>query len=48
MGRRDRKKEELMAGIYIMLGGMVLFATVVGVLDLLGQRQKRREQKGNR
>ena len=35
-----------MTGIYIMLGGMLLFATVIGVLDLLGQRQKRRQHKG--
>ena len=41
-----RQKEGLMAGIYIMLGGMVLFATIIGVLDLLGQRQKRRQHKG--
>ena len=35
-----------MAGIYIMLGGIVLFVTIIGVLDLLGQRQKRRQHKG--
>jgi len=34
-----------MTGIYIMLGGMVLFATVIGTLDLLSRRQKRRQQK---
>ena len=35
-----------MAGIYIMLGGVVLMVTIVTVLDLLGQRQKRRQHKG--
>ena len=35
-----------MTGIYIMMGGMALFATIVGVLDLLGRRQKRRTHKG--
>jgi hypothetical protein len=32
-----------MTGIYIMLGGMVLFATIVGVWDLIGQRRSRRD-----
>jgi hypothetical protein len=31
-----------MTGIYIMLGGMVLFATVIGIWDLIGRRQRRR------
>lgn len=31
-----------MTGIYIMLGGMVLFATVIGILDLIGRRRRRR------
>ena len=35
-----------MTGIYIMLGGMVLFATIIGVLDLMGRRQRRRTHKG--
>jgi hypothetical protein len=30
-----------MTGIYIMLGGMVLFATVIGVLDWLAERHDR-------
>jgi hypothetical protein len=30
-----------MTGLYIMLGGMVLFATVVGVWDFLAERQAR-------
>jgi hypothetical protein len=34
-----------MTGVYIMLGTFVLFATVVGVWDLLAERQaKRRSQ----
>jgi len=31
-----------MTGIYIMLGTMVLFATVVVVWDLVADRQRRR------
>lgn len=31
-----------MSGIYIMLGTMVLFATIVGVLDIISQRRARR------
>ena len=31
-----------MTGIYIMLCGMVLFATIVGIWDLLGERYKQR------
>ena len=31
-----------MTGIYIMLGTMVLFATVVCVWDLIAERQRRR------
>ena len=32
-----------MTGIYIMLGTMVLFATVLTVWDQIGQRQERRD-----
>ena len=32
-----------MTGIYIMLGTMVLFATIVGVWDLIDQRRRRRD-----
>lgn len=42
LGPGARAQEELMIGIYIMLGGMVLFATIVGVWDLIGQRRSRR------
>lgn len=31
-----------MTGIYIMLGGMVLFTVIVVGLDWLGRRQQRR------
>jgi hypothetical protein len=31
-------------GIYIMLGGMVLFSTVIVVMDWFGRRQRRRQR----
>jgi hypothetical protein len=31
-------------GIYIMLGGMVLFSTIIVVMDWLGRRQRRRQK----
>jgi len=31
--------------LLIIFGGMVLFATIVGVYDLLAQRQHRRERE---
>jgi len=34
-----------MTGIYIMMGGMVLFVSIIGVLDLIGRRQQRKEHK---
>ena len=34
-----------MTGIYIMLGGMVLFGGIITLLDWLGRRQHRREHK---
>jgi hypothetical protein len=34
-----------MTGIYVMLGGMVLFASIVGILDLIGRHHRHREQK---
>ena len=34
-----------MTGIYITLGGMVLFASIIGIFDLIGRRQRRREHK---
>ena len=43
MGSGTRTEEEPMTGIYIMLGGMVLFATIVGVWDLIGERRRLRD-----
>ncbi len=34
-----------MTGIYIMLGGIVLFATIVGIYDIVTRRQHRRERE---
>ena len=34
-----------MIGVYIMLGGMVGFATLIVVMDAIGRRQRRRQQK---
>ena len=31
-----------MTGIYIMMGGIVAFVTIIGVMDLLARRQQRR------
>jgi hypothetical protein len=36
----------MMTGIYIMLGGIALFATVIGVLDLMDRRQRHHLPKG--
>ncbi len=35
----------IVTGIYVMLGGMVLFASIVGILDLIGRHHRHREQK---
>jgi hypothetical protein len=37
-----------MVGYFIILGGVVLFATIVGVYDLLAERQHRREREHQR
>lgn len=37
-----------MVGFFIILGGMVLFATVVGIYDLLAERQHRRQRERQR
>lgn len=34
-----------MTGLYIMLGGMAAFVSLIGVLDLIGRRQRRRQEK---
>jgi hypothetical protein len=31
-----------MTGLYVIFGGLILFATAVGVYDLLAERQHRR------
>ena len=36
-----------MTGVYIMLGGMVAFVTLIVVVDAVGRRQKRRQQRPN-
>ena len=39
---------DLEINFVIIFGGMVLFATVVGVYDLLAERQKRRRDAQHR
>jgi len=34
--------------LFIIFGGMLLFATIVGVYDLLAERQHRRERERQR
>ena len=34
-----------MTGFFILFGGIALFATVIGVLDLLARRQHRKTQR---
>ena len=34
-------------GIYILMGGIVLFAGIITLLDWLGQRQERKAHKRN-
>lgn len=41
------REEVSMTGVYIMFGGMLLFATFFGVIDWLNERRDRRE-KANR
>jgi hypothetical protein len=31
-----------MDGLYILFGGMILMVTIIGTLDVLGRRQRRR------
>lgn len=33
-----------MAGFFVILGGMLLFATIIGVMDILAERQERRRE----
>ena len=34
-----------MTGFFILFGGIALFATIIGVLDLLGRRHRRHAHK---
>lgn len=34
-----------MTGLYILLGGITLFATIVAILDGISYRRKQRDQK---
>ena len=33
-----------MVGVFIILGGMVVFATVIGVMDLIARRQEMQQR----
>jgi hypothetical protein len=35
-----------MTGLYVLLGGMAAFATLIGMIDLIGRRQDRRAHHG--
>lgn len=35
-----------MWNVFIMLGGILLFVTIIGVLDAIGRRQRRNARKG--
>lgn len=37
-----------MTGIYIMMGGLVAIVTIIGVMDLLARRQRRRLRQQQR
>lgn len=37
-----------MIGLYIMMGGIVAFVTIIGVMDLLARRQQRRLRQQQR
>jgi hypothetical protein len=41
LGRGSVPGAERMTGVFIILGGMVAFATVIGVMDLLAERHDR-------
>lgn len=36
-----------MDGLYLIFGGMALFATVIGVLDILGRRHDRQKRRAD-
>lgn len=33
-----------MTGLFILFGGMALFVTIIGIIDLIGRRQQRKAQ----
>jgi hypothetical protein len=37
-----------MTGLYLIFGGMILFASAVGIYDLLAERQARRRSGSQR
>jgi len=37
-----------MTGLYVIFGGMILFATAIVVYDLLAERQHRRQRERHR
>jgi hypothetical protein len=37
-----------MTGLFVLFGGMVLFATIIVGLDYLGRRQQRKESSESR
>ena len=37
-----------MMEIYIMMGGIIVFVTIIGVMDLLARRQQRRLREQRR
>lgn len=37
-----------MMEIYIMMGGIIVFVTIIGVMDLLARRQRRRLREHRR
>lgn len=45
MERAVGTEEADVIGVYAMLGGFVLFATVIGVWDLLAERQGARRSR---
>lgn len=38
----------MMIGVYIMLSGIALFVTIIGVMDLLARRRQRRVRQQQR
>ena len=36
-----------MWNVFILLGGILLFVTIIGILDILGRRKQRRDARGH-